>query len=156
MQFREIFWEEEVSDWGFIFTDEAIPTWWTQEPDKKPFLTGWLGGPPAWVLQSASEESLLHMGLQSLASAFNKSMAELNKEFVKGYAFNWAAYPFSAGSYSYPAVGTDDARTLLNQPVEDTLFFAGEAIHQGPSQGTVESALVSGRLAVERVLKLKV
>lgn len=151
-EFKEIFWEEKAENWGFIFTDESIPTWWTQEPEKKPFLTGWLGGPPAWALQYATQDSLIEMGFQSLASAFNKTVPELNKLLVEAHAFNWAAEDYAAGSYSYPVIGTDEAKILLNEPIEDTIFFAGEAIHQGESQGTVESALVSGRMAAERVL----
>jgi hypothetical protein len=33
--------------WSSCFSDEEIPTWWTQVPDKSNVLTGWLGGPAA-------------------------------------------------------------------------------------------------------------
>ena len=82
-------------------------------------------------------------------------MVELNELLVKAYAFNWAAEEYAAGSYSYPVIGTDEAKVLLNQPIENTLFFAGEAIHQGESQGTIEAALVSGKMAAERIVQAK-
>jgi monoamine oxidase len=29
---------------AFLFTNEIIPTWWTQSPSSYPLLTGWAGG----------------------------------------------------------------------------------------------------------------
>jgi len=40
----------------------------------------------------------------------------------------------------------------LNVPVEETIFFAGEAFYEGPSFGTVEAALVSAKNVVEKVV----
>src|SRR5262245_32094112 len=39
----------------------------------------------------------------------------------------WNRDPFACGSYSYAEVGHADARTVLAAPVDDRLFFAGEA-----------------------------
>jgi monoamine oxidase len=40
----------------------------------------------------------------------------------------------------------------MQQPIEGTLFFAGEGLHRGPEIGTVEGALVSGRDAANRLI----
>ena len=40
----------------------------------------------------------------------------------------WNRDPFACGSYSYAEVGHADARTVLAAPVDDRLFFAGEAV----------------------------
>jgi hypothetical protein len=40
----------------------------------------------------------------------------------------------------------------LVQPIENTLFFAGEGLHQGPQIGTVEGALASGREVSHRLI----
>ena len=44
------------------------------------------------------------------------------------------------------------ARKILNLPVQETIFFAGEALYDGEVPGTVEAALVSGREAAEKVI----
>jgi monoamine oxidase len=55
--FDSAFWQEQphmshdLTDLGFLFTGEEIPTWWTQFPTQYPVLTGWLGGPKAEALQ---------------------------------------------------------------------------------------------------------
>ncbi|HMH20667.1 MAG TPA: FAD-dependent oxidoreductase, partial [Puia sp.] len=44
VEFRQPFWNKRQKDLGFIVSDEAVPTWWTQAPDEYPLLTGWLPG----------------------------------------------------------------------------------------------------------------
>jgi monoamine oxidase len=53
LEFDEIFWENKaithlagksLRDMGFLFSNEVIPTWWTQAPKHSPVLTGWLAG----------------------------------------------------------------------------------------------------------------
>jgi monoamine oxidase len=61
--------------------------------------------------------------------------------------------PYTRGSYTYSTLKTDEARKILAQPIEDTLFFAGEALYDGPEMGTVEAALVSGKAVAREVLK---
>lgn len=63
----------------------------------------------------------------------------------------WRADPFARGSYSYLPVGaTPDDRSALAEPVDDVLFFAGEATSlEHPS--TVHGALTSGQRAAAEV-----
>ena len=65
--------------------------------------------------------------------------------------FDWQSDRFARGAYSYVAVGGLDAPARLAEPVEDTLFFAGEATHDRLS-GTVAGAMASGYRAAEEVL----
>ena len=41
------FWKTLIPDARFIFSDQFIPTWWTQYPSRTAMLTGWLGGSKA-------------------------------------------------------------------------------------------------------------
>jgi monoamine oxidase len=45
------------------------------------------------------------------------------------------------------------AKTILNSPVDNKIYFAGEAVSKSKSQGTVESALQSGYDVAELLLK---
>lgn len=65
---------------------------------------------------------------------------------------NWVADPFSKGAYSYSSPDSAAAKKILLSDVGGILFFAGEAF--GKSNGTVESALESGKEAAERVLRI--
>src|SRR5262249_55909053 len=55
------------------------------------------------------------------------------------------------GAYTYQVVGGANAPSRLARPVEDTLFFAGEATIAEMS-GTVPAAVISGRRAARRGL----
>jgi monoamine oxidase len=150
MLFRRRFWEKDM---GFIFSEEIFPTWWTQLPDKTPMLTGWVGGPTAERLGKHNEEDIFEKALQSLASIFDKTVDELRTSVVESYVFNWVNDPYSLCAYSYAMPGTPAARELLCTPVDNTLFFAGEALYDGESPGTVEAALESGKEVAQKVRK---
>lgn len=156
MQFEEAFWkttetEEQVGknleNLGFLFSDAPIPTWWTQAPGNEPILTGWLGGPAARRFSEADDHTILDLALHSLRYIF-KSIPDLAASRV----VNWTADPFTRGSYSYTTVDTDKYVAQLQEPVNDTLYFAGESVYTGESTGTVEAALASGYNAAQLLL----
>ena len=158
--FKEIFWEDDslpqtdrhVKNIGFILCEKTIPTWWTQFPNKVPLLTGWLAGPGAEKLKSTPDEIILEAAIQSLASIFNISEEYIREKLHASKIFNWASDPFCRGAYSYITVNSELPNKILNEPVDDTLFFAGEAIYDGEHFGTVEAALVSGSKVSGEVL----
>lgn len=144
LYFEGAFWEAKTgTDTGFIFSDEAFPTWWTQYPLSHPVLTGWLGGPDAESYRNATEDELLEMALHSLSRIFDMERAELKKSLLAFKISNWAANPFANGAYTYPTVSVPQPSEVLAAPVADTIYFAGEAAYQGIYGGTVEAALAS-------------
>jgi len=163
IQFDDLFWESDavaaltgqsLKNAAFIISDEVIPVWWTQTPLPIPLLTGWLGGPAAAAHVDSTEDQILQLALQSLAHIFKQSPEELNKHLVASRVANWTADPYTRGSYAYDTLATSASVALLSQPLADTVFFAGEFMYQGPAMGTVEAALVSGKMAADRILNL--
>jgi monoamine oxidase len=161
--FKVPFWENEaitkltgssLEGMSFIFSQEQIPTWWTQYPNKTALLTGWLGGPNAAKLKDANNETILQMALDSLTAIFKTSVAAIKELLAATYIKNWTADPFAHGSYAYATVETAAAIKTLLDPVEDTVYFAGEAMYQGPAMGTVEAALTSGRDVAALIYKV--
>ncbi|MCW4469399.1 FAD-dependent oxidoreductase [Flavobacterium sp. MFBS3-15] len=152
LEFDAVFWEGAAGSMGFLFSDEKIPTYWTQSPLRSPLLTGWLGGPPAYAQKDASAGAVLQMALGSLANIFGRTREELHGRLVAWQVANWTAEPFTRGSYAYDKVESPAARKILLQPVEGTLYFAGEYLYDGPAMGTVEAALTSGRDSAMKLL----
>ena len=151
LQFKERFWEEEKKNLGFLLTNEVIPTWWTQLPSSYPLLTGWVGGPQAWQLENKDDQTILGLALQSLSNVFKKPVDELGQLLTASSVANWSKDSFAKGGYSYSMVGSAQAQKLFSEPIEETIFFAGEAFYDGPSPGTVEAALVSGKNVAEKI-----
>ena len=66
---------------------------------------------------------------------------------------DWQSDPFSRGAYSYAKVGADGAQKALGAPVENTLFFAGEATDTSGHNGTVNGAIASGYRAAAEIIR---
>ncbi len=146
---------KNVGKMGYLFSDEEIPTWWTQVPHHSTVLTGWIGGPAAANKINTPDTEVLEQGLRSLANIFKIDFEELKNKLVAYRIMNWTADPFTRGSYAYDTVDAPEARKVLNRPVEDTIFFTGEYLYDGTAMGTVEAALTSGLQVAERILKIK-
>ncbi|MEU8923143.1 NAD(P)/FAD-dependent oxidoreductase [Kitasatospora sp. NPDC048545] len=66
---------------------------------------------------------------------------------------DWGRDPYAAGAFTAPRAGLEDAARQWARPVDDTLFFAGEATVTGERLPWVQGALASGERAAEHVLK---
>ncbi|RZK62878.1 MAG: FAD-dependent oxidoreductase [Hymenobacter sp.] len=154
LEFEAPLWQARLPELEFLLSDAPIPTWWSQLPDERPRLTGWLAGPAAQRLHATPDEAILDLALASLATLLAVPVAQLRARLRASYVRNWAAEPYAYGAYSYATVGAAAARAALAAPVADTLFFAGEGVHDGPDAGTVEAALASGQAAARAMLAL--
>ena len=69
---------------------------------------------------------------------------------------DWSSDPDARGAYSFPTIGGGSTtRKVLAQPVEDVLFFAGEATDSGGEHATVHGALESGERAAGEVVSAR-
>jgi len=153
---RGQFWESrgELSGVSFLFSDEAdFPTWWTSHPLPYQTLTGWAGGRRARAMSRHAEAWIVDRALLSLARILEITPAELRQSIEAGLMHNWQTDPFSCGAYSYALVGGATSAEALAAPVEETLFFAGEATNFEGHNGTVHGAMSSGSRAAREVAK---
>lgn len=161
LRFKHRFWDtiaapgknrKNLSDMGFLFSDdEWLPTWWTTMPRKLPIITGWAPFRCAERLSGRSESFVADRCLQTLAKLLNVTTEQIASLFETAYFHDWQNDPFSRGAYSYGAVGSDGAQEALGRPIENTLFFAGEATDTTGNNGTVHGAIASGRRAAKEI-----
>jgi monoamine oxidase len=166
LHFREPFWQDlalpagdgksaDLKDLTFLHAPaESLPTWWTQFPAQAPLLVGWAGGTRAETLSVESDDALLDHAFEALRHIFRVSQGFLDDSLQEFYAHNWHLDQFSAGAYSYIPVGGIDAQAQLARPLENTLFFAGEATNTAGHHGTVHGAIGSGLRAAREILSL--
>jgi monoamine oxidase len=91
--------------------------------------------------------------LRSLASSLHTEPSKLESLMDDAYFHDWQNDPFSRSAYSYGAVGLDGAQRDLASPLENTLFFAGEATDTTGHNGTVHGAIASGHRAASQILR---
>jgi monoamine oxidase len=136
----------------FLLTpDEWFPTWWTTFPEKLPLLVGWAPFHAAERLSGHSASFIAEQALASLHRTFGISVEELNSLLEHAYVHDWQNDPFSRGAYSYGKVGAENATAALANPLQSTLFFAGEATETGGHNGTVHGAIASGERAAKEM-----
>ncbi|MEP7167950.1 MAG: NAD(P)/FAD-dependent oxidoreductase, partial [Bacteroidota bacterium] len=161
LQFTVAFWKSEqaeklagrdLKNLGFLFSRAPVPTWWTQLPVEAPVLTGWLAGPNAVKYLTTDKDKLLKEALRSLAFIFRMDEAGLRKMLTASQIINWSADSFSRGAYSYEVVNGKIYKETLTEPVENTLYFGGEALSKNAVAGTVEAAFASGVEVAEKIL----
>lgn len=156
MEFTEPVWEEstpnKMKGAGFIFSDAEFPTWWTQNPEKSNLLTGWIAGPHAQEIADCDMAQIEEKSIRSLAYILGTDAAFIKTKLQACAITNWVKDPFALGAYSYETLQSSTAREILQSPVSNTLFFAGEALYKGVHPGTVEAAFTTGIEAATAVL----
>lgn len=150
--FREPFWAARYPQASFLLSPELLPgVWWTAAPNSAPMLTGWIGGPRSQNPSIASAEALAQAGILGMAKIFSMPEAKLRKQLLSWHFHDWQADPFSRGAYSYVPKGALQASSQMAEPVDQTLFFAGEHTDLTGHWGTVHAALSSGLRAAEQL-----
>jgi monoamine oxidase len=158
--FRRRIWEDLAVDgttlagMSFLFPDDKLfPTWWTQMPDPVPMITGWAPAASADNLRGMSEGRIVQKAMETLAGLLCMEVSKLQSELASAYFHDWDSDPFSLGAYSYVRVGGEGCQQTLGAPVDDTLFFAGEATDTSGHNGTVHGAIASGKRAARDILE---
>jgi monoamine oxidase len=155
MVFARPFWAEmdggRYRHASFFFAPNApFPTFWTSLPLRTPLLVAWCAGPRADALAGKRHDGIVSCLEESLRVAFGRRNYRALLESVAWH--DWQGDPFACGAYSYVLAAGGGARRTLARPIEDTLFFAGEACDATGEAATVGGALRSGTRAAREIL----
>jgi hypothetical protein len=150
--FRRRWWEEIKleADFGFVHSfAEPIPTWWSDS--RSPTLVGWAAGPKGDQMLDLAPGDLLRTGLEVLSRIFSRDPRQIEAELAAFEFYDWRADADIGGAYSYIPVNGLDLPKALAAPVENTLFFVGEATAMDAQMGTVSGAIESGFRVVKEM-----
>jgi len=116
----------------------------------RPMLCGFSAGRIAQEMEQCTEQQIQDSAMQALQTLYPEATIPCPRQVV---ITKWGQDEFARGSYSFNALGgKHSGRKQLAAPLEQKLYFAGEACH---SQyfGTTHGALMSGVTAAKQVLK---
>jgi hypothetical protein len=125
--------------------------WWTAYPLAWPLAVAWCGGPKAAAIAARGRRAVESTAMAELAATLGRPRRAVTSRLAETWMHDWQQDVYSRGAYSYARVGGAGAAASLSRPVEDTLFFAGEATDVGGRTGTVEGALASGLRVARQV-----
>ncbi len=120
-------------------------------PHAWPMVSCYFGGQLAIDLEKAGPEAMTAFAVDELAGLYGDSIRG-RLHFLASSA--WATDPFARGSYSCALPGHADDRAILSTPIDDRLFFAGEACSR-EHFGTAHAAFMTATAAAERIVALR-
>ena len=147
------FWGKEVSS---IYTDGAAPEYYAPGKgrslnDENRILSAVIMGKHAEALTGKTDEEIIQLLLAELDVLYDGEASQQFDETTT-YVTNWGDMQYIKGVKSYPLVSGTGAAEEFARPINDRLFFAGEATALEGNYGTVQGALESAKRAVDEVL----
>jgi monoamine oxidase len=116
-------------------------------------ITGWSAGPKADALLGKSKTEVVARAMESLRRIAGGGRPSTPLPAVAAaYLHDWSADPLFRGAYSYVPAGKMGARARLAAPVEETVYFAGEAANTRGHSATVHGAIESGVSAAQSAI----
>jgi monoamine oxidase len=107
-------------------------------------------GDQAFALHSlGNDEAITQALLQELDEIYD---GQASAHFIASSVHNYTDKPFIKGAYSYSTLGMGNAREVAAQPIQNKLFFAGEAVNTNGHHQTVHGAAETGYRAVIELL----
>ncbi len=117
-------------------------------PFGQPCIEGFFGGRFAQELEDAGDGALAAQGIDEIVALLGNDFRRKLKPLSES---RWAHDPFARGSYSHALPGHAGDRAVLAAPVDNRLFFAGEATSPN-FFSTAHGARDSGERAAGEVL----
>jgi monoamine oxidase len=137
-------------DEGFLGKSDTLETGsYHLRPSGRPLVTVFLGGRWARALEAEGRGAATSFALEELAEVLGTSVRKTLRPVAETA---WANDPYALGSYSHALPGSAGARAVLRRPVEDRIFFAGEAASEH-AFSTAHGAYQSGLAAAEDILR---
>jgi monoamine oxidase len=117
-------------------------------PLDRPAIYCFFGGRFAAAMEREGEGAMFAFAADELASILG---SDIRNHIAPLAATAWLRDPWSRGSYSYAMPGHADDRAILAAPVDERLFFAGEATSPN-FFSTAHGAYMTGLAAAEAAL----
>jgi len=147
LKFNKRFYDENIIGGAICaaYADECIG-----KTGEDHVLLAFIMGQQAEYLNSLGSNSAITTAiLTELDIMYN---GEATSSFISSHVENWTSHPFIRGAYSYSPVGMGNARIIASQPIDNKLFFAGEAMNTNGHHQTVFGAVETGYREVHNIL----
>jgi monoamine oxidase len=140
-------WPEIGTNWHVLGSTERTRTAVYQvKAMGHPIVEMFMGGELARDLERAGAGATAEFALDELANVFGNRIRSCLTPLV---ASAWSGDPFALGSYSYARPSHADDRAVWAEPIDDWIFFAGEAA-SAHDFSTTHGAYLTGLDAAER------
>ena len=146
-RFNQRTWQAENAFYQFMGTGPGLwSQWFTLPSAAGPIVLAFNAGDRGRSVESASPKDVMASALPIIRQLFGDDTYP-----VEVRTSSWTTDPFAGGSYSFHAPGSGlDDRRRLQEPINDRLYLAGEAVGIN-NPASVHGALLSGRYAATQL-----
>lgn len=152
LRFPYAFWPADVDWLGYVSQNHGEWTEWVsfKRAANMPILLGFNAAERGREIEAWSDRQVVASAMTTLRTIYGADIPNPTDYQIT----RWATDPFSLGSYSYNPVGAvPKMRQQLAEPLEKSVFFAGEASNEDYF-GTAHGAYLSGIRAAKEILEL--
>ena len=120
-------------------------------PFGQPCIEGFFGGSFARELEDAGDGAMAAQAIDEIVAILG---SDVRRKLTPLAQSRWANDPYAQGAYSHALPGHAGARAVLAAPVDNRLFFAGEATSPN-FFSTAHGARDTGERAAREVMGLR-
>ena len=141
---------EEFETGGRLFgnIERAGTGTYHMRPFGRPLIECFYAGQCARDLEAGGERAFFNFAVEELTRHLGSGLA---KRVRPSLMHSWGKDPFARGSYSYAVPGAASERGILARPVDERLFFAGEACSTHDFS-TAHGGYLTGIAAAEQII----
>ncbi|KAG2315254.1 hypothetical protein Bca52824_018376 [Brassica carinata] len=156
LEFSKVFWDDSLDYFGATAEEtdqrgECFMFWNVKKTVGAPVLIALVVGKAAVDYKDKSKSDHVNHAMMVLRKLFG---GDLVPDPVASVVTDWGADPYSYGAYSYVAIGASgEDYDVLGRPVQDCLFFAGEATCK-EHPDTVGGAMMTGVREAVRIIDI--
>jgi monoamine oxidase len=129
-------------------TDTALTASFHLRPFGRPMIEAFFGGDLADDLERRPKGAFADFAIQQLVDLLG---SDFRRRLTPIEESDWGTDPYTLGAYSHARPGRRGARGILAAPVEERLFFAGEAT-SADLFSTAHGAWLTGLRAAEEAI----
>ena len=150
LKFPKVFWDKEVESIAYL--GEKVGEWcdWLSFVPYvgEPVLMAFHGGAKGFAIEDLSDDEIIAGAMKTLRVMYGEGIPEPDGFLIT----RWGKDPLAFGAYSHiPPFASGDDHEALFEPVDDVLFFAGEATSR-EYPATVHGAYLSGLNAADEIM----
>ena len=108
-----------------------------------------IGAPAAVYTNMSSEADIIQQILAELDAMFE---GKASASYLNHIIQNWSAEEFIQGSYTHFSSNEEETMAIISDPLDNKVFFAGEALSPY-SSATVQGAALSAKSVAEKIIQ---
>lgn len=154
LSFHSNFWDKSVTS---IYTEGYAREYYTPgigRSNSNRVLTATIMGDQADAMEGKTDEEIMTLLLADLDAIYTQQGGAATHNFneADSYLFDWSKQEHIKGAMSYPLVSGTGAAAQMATPIQNRIFWAGEATALNGNSATVQGAMESSIRATTELL----